>query len=62
MPKLKKLEGKEVIPNMDFFSLLHDKLEDDAWYCNLLHFLIQVPNNTLIFLGFSVSEPPQFHV
>ena len=46
LPNLTKLEGKEVIPNMGLLSLLHYKLEDDAWYCNLLHFMIQVPNNT----------------
>ena len=46
LPKLTKLEGKDVIPNIDLLSLLYDKLEDDAWYYNLLHFLIQVINNT----------------
>ena len=36
---------------MGLLSLIHDKLEDYAWYCNLLHFLIQAPNNTWNFLG-----------
>ena len=43
LPKLTKYEGKEVIPNMGLISLLHDKLEYDAWYCNIPHFLILVP-------------------
>ena len=36
----------EIVPPMGFLSLLYDKFGDDAWYCNLLHFLIQGTNST----------------
>ena len=54
------MREREVRPSMGLLSLLHDILEDDALWCNLLHFKPWRPIVPELFLWFPVSEPPQF--